>query len=156
MSDLEYSSLWHVIQQNSRQLDEIMEQYLFLLSQLTEAPKISRDKFMTNLAAITNSGYIYVCYRKTSLTKIEFIGSGTIIFEPKIMRNAKSCGHIEDIVVDEKYRSMGIAKEIIDKLIGLAKTKECYKVILDCKPELTGFYEKRGFERNGVQMSMYF
>ena len=53
-------------------------------------------------------------------------------------------------------RSNGIAKEIIEQLINLANSNNCYKVILDCKPELCEFYEKNGLKRTGNQMSKYF
>ena len=155
MLDFEYNTLWQVIENNSSQVEEIIEQYIKLLSQLTETPTLSKDKFMNNLIEIKNMGYIYVCYYKNVENKICIIGSGTIIFEPKIIRSGKYVGHIEDIVVDNNFRSMGISKKIIDKLNFLAKEKNCYKIILDCKTNLCDFYEKNGFERHGVQMSKY-
>jgi glucosamine-phosphate N-acetyltransferase len=88
--------------------------------------------------------------------KICIVGSGTIIIEPKIIRSGKSVGHIEDIVVDEKCRSMGISKRIMEKLFSFANENNCYKVILDCNPRLSDFYEKLGFEKHGIQMSKYF
>jgi len=155
MSDFEYNTLWQLIEENSNQVEEIIEQYIKLLSQLTEAPMLSKDEFMKNLLEIKNMGYIYLCYYTNTENKICIIGSGTIIFEPKIIRNGKYVGHIEDIVVDNNFRSMGISKKIIDQLIHLAKEKNCYKIILDCKDNLCDFYEKNGFERHGVQMSKY-
>jgi glucosamine-phosphate N-acetyltransferase len=109
---------------------------------------------MKNLLEIKNMGYIYVCYKNVE-NKISIIGSGTIIFEPKIIRSGKYVGHIEDIVVDKNFRSMGISKKIIDKLNFLAKENNCYKIILDCKANLCDFYEKSGFEKHGIQMSKY-
>ena len=155
MSDFEYNTLWQLIEENSSQVEEIIEQYIKLLSQLTEAPMLSKDEFMKNLLEIKNMGYIYLCYYTNTENKICIIGSGTIIFEPKIIRNGKYVGHIEDIVVDNNFRSVGISKKIIDQLIHLAKEKNCYKIILDCKANLCDFYEKNGFERHGVQMSKY-
>ena len=155
MLDFEYNTLWQVIENNSSQVEEIIEQYIKLLSQLTETPTLSKDKFMNNLIEIKNMGHVYVCYYTNTENKICIVGSGTIIFEPKIIRNGKYVGHIEDIVVDNNFRSMGISKKIIDKLILSAKEKNCYKIILDCKNNFCEFYEKNGFERHGVQMSKY-
>ena len=121
MLDFEYNTLWKVIENNSSQLEEIIEQYIKLLSQLTETPVLSKDKFMNNLIEIKNMGHIYVCYCTNTENKISIVGSGTIIFEPKIIRNGKSVGHIEDIVVDEKCRSMGISKRIMENLFALEK-----------------------------------
>jgi len=155
MYDFQYNTLWQLIENNNTQLAEIIEQYIKLLSQLTETPVLSKDKFMNNLTEIKNMGHIYVCYCTNTENKISIVGSGTIIFEPKIIRNGKYVGHIEDIVVDNNFRTMGISKKIIDKLILFAREKDCYKIILDCKTNLCEFYEKNGFEKHGVQMSKY-
>ena len=156
MNHFEYTTLPQLIQENHTQIDEIIEQYILLLSQLTETPILSREIFMNNLYKITTMGIIYVCYHKPSENKICIVGSGTIIIEPKIIRNGKSVGHIEDIVVDQKCRSMGISKRIMENLFSFANENNCYKVILDCNPRLSDFYEKLGFEKHGIQMSKYF
>ena len=152
---LEYDSLWNLIEDNNIQIEKILEQYIALLSELTEAPLLSKEEFINNSLQIKNMGCIYVCYYKTDENFIHIVGSGTIIFEPKIIRNGKCVGHIEDIVVGKKHNSQGIARKIIDKLLSLAEEKGCYKVILDCKHELCTFYEKFGFEKHGIQTSKY-
>ena len=156
MNNFEYTTLLQLIQENNTQIDEIIEQYILLLSQLTQTPILSREIFMNNLYKITTMGVIYVCYHTTMENKICIVGSGTIIIEPKIIRNGMSVGHIEDIVVHEKCRSMGISKTIMEKLFVFANENNCYKVILDCNPRLSNFYEKLGFEKHGIQMSKYF
>ena len=65
-------------------------------------------------------------------------------------------GHIEDIVVDTKYRGMGLGKKIITHLTERAKELECYKIILDCAEKNTEFYQKCGFSIKGIQMSIYY
>ena len=156
MNHFEYTTLPQLIQDNTTHTDEIIEQYILLLSQLTQTPMLSREIFMNNLYKITTMGVIYVCYHTTLENKICIVGSGTIIIEPKIIRNGKSVGHIEDIVVDEKCRAMGISKRIMENLFSFANEHNCYKVILDCNPRLSDFYEKLGFEKHGIQMSKYF
>ena len=156
MTKLEYTTLLKLIQENTTQTDEIIEQYILLLSQLTQTPMLPKEIFMNNLCKITTMGVIYVCYHTKNENKICIVGSGTIIIEPKIIRSGKSVGHIEDIVVDEKCRSMGISKRIMENLFTFANENDCYKVILDCNPRLSDFYEKLGFEKHGIQMSKYF
>ena len=58
-------------------------------------------------------GEILICYILDNKDKITIIGSGTIIYEPKIIHGGKSVGHIEDIIVNEKYRNLGIARSIL-------------------------------------------
>jgi glucosamine-phosphate N-acetyltransferase len=101
-------------------------------------------------------GTIMVCYYKAPDTNnILLLGSGTILYEPKIIHGCQYAGHIEDIVVDTEFRKNGIAKTLLHKLVELAKQHNCYKIILDCKKELEPFYEKNGFEYRGTQMAMY-
>lgn len=154
MTDFEYKSLLLLIKENDIEIDKIIKQYILLLSELTKTTMLSKDAFMNNLSEISNIGCIYVCYNREN-NKINIIATGTIIFEPKISRNGSYVGHIEDIVVDIKYRSLGIANKIIEKLFYLANEKNCYKVILNCNEKLTTFYEKNGFKKNGIQMSVY-
>jgi glucosamine-phosphate N-acetyltransferase len=156
MIHFEYNTLWQLINENPNQITEIIEQYVTLLSHLTETPRISNELFLHNLYEIKSMGLVYVCYYKTIEKQIFIVGSGTIIFEPKIIRSGKYVGHIEDIVVSEKCRSMGVAKTIIENLLSFAKEKGCYKVILDCNPRLSDFYGKLGFQQRGLQMSKYF
>ena len=49
MTKFEYTTLLQLIQANTTQIDEIIEQYILLLSQLTQTPMLSRDIFMNNL-----------------------------------------------------------------------------------------------------------
>ena len=101
-------------------------------------------------------GEIIICYFLDNKDKINIIGSGTIIYEPKLIHGGKYVGHIEDIIVNEKYRSLGIAKSILTELKKNANRKDCYKVILDCSEENRGFYEKNDFLYKGIQMAVYF
>ena len=84
------------------------------------------------------------------------VGCVTLIIENKIIHSGGRVGHIEDVVVDNKYRKLGIGKVLIDHSVGVAKEKGCYKVILDCDCENILFYEKCGFKVNGVCMRFNF
>lgn len=156
MSTFQYTTLFQLLSEYKNQLDEIILQYSTLLSQLSEAPPLSTTLFLSHVHEIEIMGHIYICYYKTIENKIYIIGSGTIIYEPKLIRNGKYVGHIEDIVVDKTYRSMGIAKKIINQLLSFAQEKNCYKVILHATVEISTFYEKIGFEKHGLEMSLYF
>jgi glucosamine-phosphate N-acetyltransferase len=160
MNNFSYDSLIEICtknKNNNKIIENVKEQYISLLSFLTNAPNISSEHFINQLDEISKMGDIIICYFVNIESKeLTIIGSGTIIYEPKIIHGCKNVGHIEDIVVHNNYRSKGIAKNILDKLIGLANQKDCYKVILDCKSELIPFYENNGFQCNGNQMSKYF
>ena len=160
MDNFEFDTLYNIYEkcqlyQNSYELiEDIKSQYLYLLSFLTETPPISTEEFLQQLIKISEIGDIMICYSKEH-DKITILGSGTIIYEPKIIHGCKNVGHIEDIVVHEKYRGYGIAQKILAKLTNNANYHNCYKVILDCKNELVPFYEKMGLQQNNYQMTKY-
>ncbi|NCA22056.1 MAG: GNAT family N-acetyltransferase [Crocinitomicaceae bacterium] len=122
---------------------------------MTTVEFIDTDTFLDKLLEIRKMGDIIVCYHLDEKNDIQIVGSGTVIYEPKIIRGCKNVGHIEDIVVDKDHRKSGIAKNILEQLVELSKKNNCYKVILDCKTGLVGFYEKNGFANHGNQMSLY-
>jgi len=169
-NDLEYDTLLNVYEtykNNTKMVEDIKSQYLCLLSFLTDTPNISTEDFINQIYEISKMGDILVCYHSNvedtsanldiaSIASITIIGSGTILYEPKIIHGCKKVGHIEDIVVHNNYRSKGIAKHILDRLIHMSNSHNCYKVILDCKSDLVSFYEQNSFENKGVQMAKYF
>ena len=156
MNVLYYKSLNEFIKNNKPSITEINNQYTELLSSLTKADKLSNDFFLQKIEEISTIGEIIICYYIDNIDKIHIIGTGTIIYEPKIIHNGKYVGHIEDIVVSEKHRNLGIARSILTELKKHAYVKDCYKVILDCSEENIKFYEKNDFIYKGAQMAVYF
>ena len=90
------------------------------------------------------------------VNNFNIIGTGTIIIENKFIHGGMNVGHVEDIVIHENYRRMGISQTILEKLKEFAKNNNCYKIILDCKESVSSVYKKNNFEVNGLQMSYYF
>jgi glucosamine-phosphate N-acetyltransferase len=76
------------------------------------------------------------------------VGTATLLLELKFIHNGGIVGHIEDVVVDKKYQGQKIGEKIIKYLLNVAKTKGCYKTILDCVDDVKPFYEKIGFKHN--------
>ena len=84
MNILHYSSLIDIIKNNKSTIAEINSQYTQLLSSLTKTEKLSNDFFLKKVEEISTMGEIIVCYFLDNRHKINLIGSGTIIYEPKI------------------------------------------------------------------------
>lgn len=82
----------------------------------------------------------------------KIIGTGTLLIEHKIIHSLGKVGHIEDIVIDNEYRGLGLAKMLIDKLISIGTSENCYKIILDASDDVAGFYEKLGFHKHSNNM----
>jgi bifunctional N-acetylglucosamine-1-phosphate-uridyltransferase/glucosamine-1-phosphate-acetyltransferase GlmU-like protein len=97
----------------------------------------------------TNTMNIYVLKYENRI-----IGTGSIIVEKKILRNLSKVGHIEDVVIDEDFRGIGLSKYLIKRLIQFCEKSDCYKIILDCSNHLIDFYKKFGFEINANTMRL--
>ncbi len=136
---------------------------LALLSQLTRVTdknnkEITTDEYKSFFSNIPNNHLIYVLYsEKNEISENEeLIGLGTLFIEKKLIHGGKSVGHIEDIVIDHKFRGKSYGKKMIDFLIQKARELKCYKVILNCDEKNVGFYERLGFKQKNVEMSLYF
>lgn len=84
------------------------------------------------------------------------IGTGTILIEKKLTNDGCKMGHIENILIDEKYRGNGYGELLVNYLLGIGKENKCYRVDLNCTSELEHFYQKNGFEKKHLCMNIYF
>ena len=122
-----------------------------LLQQLTIAPILDIKLYDNIISDISNNIYqnIYVYIKNDKPIAII-----TLLMEQKLIHGGNMIAHIEDLVVDKEYSGKGIAKELLNHVINIAKNNNCYKIILDCKRELIPFYEKNGFVESGIQMRL--
>jgi glucosamine-phosphate N-acetyltransferase len=125
-----------------------IQEYVQLLAFLSIAPPISAELFHHHLESIMSMGTIIVAHDNDCI-----VGTGTAIIEPKLIRAGQCVGHIEDIVVHPDWRGQNIAATILHMLKEYAVSKNCYKVILDCNPEVQCLYAKCGFHVSGIQMA---
>ena len=82
----------------------------------------------------------------------KIVGSTTLLIEQKFIHEGGKVGHIEDVVVSKEFEGRGIGIKLVISLLEVAKTRNCYKTILDCKNELIPFYERIGFKQESNQM----
>jgi glucosamine-phosphate N-acetyltransferase len=78
----------------------------------------------------------------------EVIGTTTLLVEQKFIHGGGLVGHIEDVAVRPGHEGRGVGSAVVKAAVEMAKGIGCYKVILDCKPELIDFYERAGFHRH--------
>jgi glucosamine-phosphate N-acetyltransferase len=155
--ELKFIKLCELIKIYSEKIEVIKLKYLDLLSQLTQVSMLDEETFITLTKDIFKMGSIIICYKNSPMTlDFDIVASGTIIIEPKIIRGGKPVGHIEDIVTSSNYRGKGLGQDILELLIQEGREKNCYKIILDCKDNLKGYYEKMDFKESGMQMALYF
>ncbi len=68
-------------------------------------------------------------------------------------------GFVEDVFVDESYRGDGLGKELMNKIVDLARENNCYKMIFTSrfvKERLHSYYEKQGFTKHGFEFRIDF
>lgn len=64
---------------------------------------------------------------------------------------------LEGLVVDESARGQGIGTKMFNKILELARAKNCYKIIFTSGTDRTDahkFYEKNGFKKWGLEFRM--
>lgn len=133
-------------------VEHFSSNYLYLLKQLTniDVEKISKKDFSKFVENLSKSHIIKIIKIKDTSY---IVATVTILIENKIIHNFGKVGHIEDVVVEQSMRGLGIGKEIIE--IAKKECKECYKIILDCHNENIKFYENCGFKLKGNEMAIY-
>lgn len=82
------------------------------------------------------------------------IGTIRLISEPKFYHQGRQAGHIEDVSTHPDYLGQGVAKNLINYIINLARERNYYKIILDCSKELIDFYKKFGFSVSEENMRL--
>ena len=131
-------------------LSDYDKDYLNLLGQLTDCPKISLSQFKSICDQLSKNHIINVIEHDSKI-----VASITLLREPKFIHGGKAVLHIEDVVVDKNYRGQGFGKKLLQEAIQYAKDTGCYKIILNCDLECEHFYHKLGFKSKNIEMSQY-
>lgn len=114
---------------------------------------INKEYFDHFILTILNDNHIIMVMEDENK---KLIGTGSVLIEEKLTYGGCRMGHIENILIDEKYRGNGYGEQIVNKLLEICKDKKCYRVDLNCNSELEKFYEKNGFKKKHICMNIYF
>lgn len=82
------------------------------------------------------------------------VATASIFVEWKFLHSGGKVAHIEDVAVHKEYKRNGFGRSMVQYLIGLAKDAGCYKVILNCSPQVAPFYETLGFKKHEYEMRL--
>ena len=124
--------------------------FLDLINYFTKQPKnFTYEEFVKVFKNITDSITLVI----EEETKI--IGTAKLLIEQKFHNNFAKMGHIEDVVILEKYRNRCYGSLLMNKAIEIGKKEKCYKIVLNCNKENTEYYKKLGFKEKGTEMSLY-
>lgn len=138
------------------ELSDKSKGFIELLQQLSVCDSISDEQFEERYQELSSHGddHVICVIEDDRLGKI--VATGCVFIEKKFLRDCGKVGHIEDVVVDSSARGLQLGKKIVGFLTEHARSKGCYKVILDCSAENKGFYEKCGYKQKEIQMVKYF
>jgi len=137
---------------NLRNLMRVLEQ----LSSTKFSVKIDDMDVRKVLDHITNMNVSTINKKHLFIVRYEdtIVGTGSVLVEDKLIHDIGRAAHIEDIVIDESYRGLGLAKRLMDVLVQCSKDEGCYKIILDASDDVKGFYEKLGFKQHANSMRL--
>ncbi len=93
-------------------------------------------------------------YHKVYVVETEgkIIGTFVLTILDYFAHNGKRAGVLEDVVVDERERSKGIGKLMLNFAIEECRKNNCYKLALSSnikRERAHSFYEKNGFKLHG-------
>ena len=84
-----------------------------------------------------------------SIVYEKIVSTALLLVQINLTHDGRPYGHIENVATLPEYRNQGFARMLIDHLINVSRSRDCYKVILDCKEENIGVYKKSGFAETG-------
>ena len=123
--------------------------YLNLMKQFRPIEYIiSFEKFCEYYDYIFKNSEIFVARLNDKI-----VGSITVIYHQKFINNYALYAHIEDVVVDEDYRTLKIGSKLIEHVKNRCIEKNCRKCSLVCSKEISSFYLKNHFEEKGIHMT---
>jgi len=123
--------------------------YLKLMNNFRDV-KIDMDdgEFENIYNNILKNGEIIIAEKNNKI-----IGSITVFLEYKFINNSSIYAHIEDLFVKEKHRHNKIGYELVNNAINYCKTKNVFKISLNCNYELIDFYSLNNFTNRQINMS---
>lgn len=145
-----FGDLLDMIDTKPEDLGLIKQSYMSLLN---EPILITDEQFQTQVKKISTYGSIIIAYKKEENNEMEFTAIVTLIIEPKISLTNKCVGHIENMVILDKYKKSTLQKELLERIKKLGKSWNCDRIVLSCLTRDKTKYEKLGFNESYIQMS---
>ena len=138
------------------ELDDF-DNFMNLIKQLNSEILMNERKFADYLLNIKGNSDKFIFVIEEEIDNIKYlVGTCCIMIEQKIIHNYGFVAHIEDLVIDKKFKGKKYGSKLLKFCKDIAEQLNCYKIILNCKEEIKEFYIKNGFEFKQLQGSIYF
>jgi len=129
--------------------EDIQNGFLTTLDSLRKASSIDNDKAVAIFEKIdSNPDHIIAVAELDG----KIVGATTLLIEQKFIHDGGRVGHIEDVAVSKDFQGKKIGEKIMKHLLEIAKSRGCYKTILDCTDDVKPFYEKLGFKQTANEL----
>lgn len=129
---------------------EDFDDVVALLQQLWPDQSLNREALRVVYdRALTSDSQMYLCATEGE----RVIGFGSLTLKNNLWQ-AGFLGHVDELVVDSKYRGQGAGTQILEELLAKARERGCRRVQVDSAFHREGahrFYEQHGFEKNAVK-----
>ncbi len=84
------------------------------------------------------------------------VGTAEITISSNLTRGARPFGLVENVVVEESQRRLGVGRALLDRTVDLARKARAYKVQLASgSADATSFYQEVGWSTDGETMKRY-
>ncbi len=126
--------------------------YLVLLQTFANYyPLVTETQFSTYLTTHPTTKIVVIENTSGQAETNKIIGAGTVLCIEKLHNPENRMGFIQDVVVHPDYRKKGYGKLLVVKLYEVGIANRCYKIILNCNPDVEQFYTKLGFTKKGFE-----
>ena len=85
------------------------------------------------------------------------VGSYALLVMHNLAHRGTPSAVVEDVVVDQRCRSQGVGRQMMDHAMAQAREAGCYKLALSSNLKRTrahAFYESLGFQRHGISFAI--
>lgn len=134
-------------------LEDFESGFITCLKELTKVGNISKEDFEKRFYERKNKGIITIVAAENETGTV--LGTASIFYEPKFIRECDSKAYIEDVCVAPYAQKRGIGKKLVTHLQERAMEEGCYKIILTCSEKNEPFYEKMNFKKTEIAMAIY-
>jgi len=131
------------IQVREMQAEDVSATFLETLGGLSEV-NLTVTEAIEILQARRAAGF----FTFVALVNGRLAGTASLVVEQKFIHHGGKVGHIEDVVVHESHRRQGIGTALVQALVEVARSRGCYKCILNCFAHLVPFYTRIGFKKH--------
>lgn len=133
--------------------DNDFDMIVMLLQQLWPDKSLNIDSLKIVFdKALSSDNQKYIC----AIEDNRAIGFGSLTIKNNLWQEG-NLGHIDELVVDNGFRGIGIGSQLLKELIKIAKEKSCRRVELDTafhRKDAHRYYENQGFENRAYLFSM--